>query len=333
MIPGAASGTRRGAGPAAAPMTLHLLDITGPVYLLIGLGYTAARMGWIAPDQVRALGRFVISFCVPAMLLRTLSHTPIERTLEFSFLGPYAIGSLLAMALVLVVARLALRRPMSLAAMQALGASGSNSLFIGFPILHQLIGPPAALALALVQVVENLLVIPLGLVLADAQAGHSRLDTLRRTLAALGRNPMVLGIGAGLLLSLLGWTFPAPVDKALAMLVGAAAPTALFVVGASLAGLVLSGLWRDLALVAGGKLLLHPLCVGLVLAVWHPPAPEMRVAALMFAAVPMMSIYPVLGQRHGHERFCAGALLAATLASIVTVNALIALLPALAFLR
>lgn len=314
-------------------MNLDLLEITGPVYLLIGLGWLAARTGWVAPEQVRSLGRFVILFCVPAILLRTLAHTPIARTLQVDFLGPYALGSLVAMGAVLAVAKVGLRRPMSLAALQALGASASNSLFIGFPVLHQLIGPPAALALALVQIVENVLVIPLGLALADAQSGHSRLASLRLTLLALLRNPMILGILAGLTVSALELSLPGPLDKALGMLVGAAAPTALFVVGGSLAGLKLSGMRVDLGLVAGGKLLLHPLCVAVALYFWRPQASELCIAALVFASVPMMSIYPVLGQRYDHEKFCAGALLAATLGSIVTVNALIALLPRLTFLR
>ena len=60
-----------------------------------------------------------------------------------------------------------------------------------------------------------------------------------------------------------------------------------------------------------------------------PPAtPELRAAALLFAAMPMMSIYPMLAQRYGHERLSAAALLAATVASFFTISLLIALLPA-----
>ena len=44
--------------------------------------------------------------------------------------------------------------------------------------------------------------------------------------------------------------------------------------------------------------------------------------------MPMMSIDPVLAQRFGHERFCAAALLAATVASFFTLSVLIALIPA-----
>ncbi|MDQ5897381.1 MAG: malonate transporter [Pseudomonadota bacterium] len=114
------------------------------------------------------------------------------------------------------------------------------------------------------ELVENVVVIPLGLMLADARTGHSRRESLRLTLKALMHNPMILGILAGLLVSALDLGLPGPVDKALGMLAGGSAAT-----------------------------------------------------ALLFASVPMMSIYPVLGQRFGHEKLCAGALLAAALPHLI----------------
>jgi len=112
-------------------MGFELLGITGPIYLPIGLGWLAARRAWMTAEQGRALGRFVAQFCVPALLIRTLSRLSPAETLQADFLVPFAAGSLLAMGIVLAVSTLALRRPWSLAAMQALGASSSNSLFIG----------------------------------------------------------------------------------------------------------------------------------------------------------------------------------------------------------
>lgn len=46
----------------------------------------------------------------------------------------------------------------------------------------------------------------------------------------------------------------------------------------------------------------------------------LRMAALAFAAMPMLSIYPILAQPHGEEAFCAAALLLTTLLSFVTIS-------------
>ena len=56
---------------------LQILLVTGPIYLLIALGYVSVRQGWVDKGGVRVLGRFVAMFCVPALLLRSLSRQPL----------------------------------------------------------------------------------------------------------------------------------------------------------------------------------------------------------------------------------------------------------------
>jgi len=138
---------------------------------------------------------------------------------------------------------------------------------------------------------------------------------------------MILAIFSGLTVSALGWHIPAVLDQTVSLAAAAAPPTALFVIGGSLVGLQLAGIRGDIALITCGKLLLHPLCVLAFVLLFPPEQPLLRAAAILFAAMPMLSIYPVLAQRHGHERICAAALLAATVSSFVSISLLIALLP------
>lgn len=100
----------------------------------------------------------------------------------------------------------------------------------------------------------------------------------------------------------------------------------LFVIGGSLVGLQTKGMRRDVSVIALGKLLLHPLAVGLMMWLAPPADPALRVAAVIFASVPMLSIYPVLAQKYGFEGFCAAALLLATVLSFVTINGVLWLL-------
>jgi len=72
--------------------------------------------------------------------------------------------------------------------------------------------------------------------------------------------------------------------------------------------------------VALAKLLLHPLAVFAMLWLLPPIDPPLRMAAVIYASMPMLSIYPILAQRYHYEGFCAAALLVATLLSFVTVS-------------
>ncbi len=308
----------------------QILSVTIPVYLLIAVGWIAVRMGMFSKPDLRILGKLVVSFCLPALVFHALSTRDIADVLHPAYLLAYGCASLLVQLGGLAWARRVQRKPWSLAALTGLGMSASNSGFVGLPIVQALIGPIAGVALALNMLVENLVVIPLALALAERDGDAAEVtrrwhDTLRQTLRGLLVNPLILAILAGLAFALLGLRLPEPVARAVQMASAASSPLALFLIGGTLVGLKVRGLLADVALVLMGKLILLPACVAALLwllAGWLPPVdPLLQAGAVLMAAMPMMSIYPVLAQKHGHEVFCAAALLAATVVSFFTVSA------------
>ena len=309
----------------------YVLTVTLPIYLGIALGYVVVMLGWFEPAEVKTLGKYTVRIGVPAVLFKSLAQQTPAAVFQLDYLAIYAAGSIAAMAIVAWTAWRGLKRPIGLAILQGLGASSSNSMFVGYPIVVQVIGPIAGVALALCMLVENLLVIPVALALMESAAHGGRESAWRTivgTLKNVARNPMILAILAGLMASLTGLHLPLALERFVAMTASATSPVALFVIGGSLVGLKLSGIRSDIALIVAGKLLLHPLCIlGLVL-LFPPENHLLGTAAVLIAAMPMMSIYPVLAQRDGHERLCSAALLAATVSSFFTIGLGLAWLPA-----
>jgi malonate transporter len=310
---------------------LQVLTLTIPVYLLIAIGYASVKAGMFHAADMRVLGRFVVGFCLPGLLFNALASRDLGEVLQARYLAGYAIGSVAMVLGGMWVARRLQRKPLDLAALQGLGMGQSNTGFFGYAIAAPLLGEPASVALALTMMVENLLVLPLGLALADAGASGQRGSqtfgpALRGSLRGLLRNPMIIAISAGFAFAMLGLRLPEPVARTVQLVATASSPVALFVVGGTLAGFSLRGVWRDVAFVGGAKLLLHPLAVGGMLWLLGPVDAALWTAAILFASSPMLSIYPVVAQKHGHEGLCAATLLATTAASFFTVNAVLWLL-------
>nr|WP_315241615.1 AEC family transporter [uncultured Albidiferax sp.] len=305
---------------------LQILAITAPIYLIIAAGYLSGRYGMFSKPDMRVLGRFVINFCLPAMIFNALSKRPLAEVLNGTYLLAYAGGSLAVITLAMLVARRLRGQGTPMATMQSLGMAASNSGFVGYPIVLQLLGPTAGVALALTMLVENLLVLPLCFAMADndgQDAARRWHHTLWISLRNLLKNPMVLAILAGFTFSMLDLHLPAVLAQTVQIVATASSPVALFVIGGSLVGLKLDGVRRDLAWVATGKLILHPLAVFFCLWLLPPIAPELRVAAVLFAAMPMLSIYPVVAQKYGLEGFTAAALLVTTVASFFSISGLL----------
>lgn len=317
-----------GAGPSAADNTPirmsgipDLLTLTVPLFLLIGLGFAAVRSGLFDETQVRTLGHFVLYIALPALIVRAFAQRALGDVFDAHYVAAVALGAMVVFAVGWMAARL-MKLPREAAALAALGMTGSNSGYIGYPLAVLVIGPGAAVALALNMLVENLLVIPLALALAEsaASSGQGWRRAARETAQRLSRSPLILSIGTGVLLSSFELSLPAPLARAVDMLAVASAPVALFAIGGMLHGTSARGLAAPLALIVGGKLVLHPLAVAGALQVFPVADRSLATAAVLMAAVPMIAIYPVLGQRFGQQRLCAAALLVAVLASVLTIN-------------
>lgn len=308
---------------------VDILGITGPIYLAIALGYVATRRGVFAKADMQVFGKFTLNVALPALLFNALSQRRIGEILNGQYLLAYAVGGMLMLLLGLLWARKVKGQSLSYSSMMAMGMSCPNSGFVGYPIMLLTWGPVAGVALALNMVIENLLLIPLLLAVADSDGGQARQwpKVLLQTLKNLMQNPMIWGITAGFLFSLSGWAMPAPVGRTVDLFAQASAALSLFVIGGSLVGLKAEGLRNTVTPIVLGKLFLSPLIMWAVLQWWVPiDDPALRGAVLLTSALPMLGIFTILSQRHGHGAISAAALLVTTVVSFVSLSALLGLL-------
>ena len=302
---------------------LNILTITGPIYIAMGLGYATTQRGFFSKADAQVLGRFVMYVALPAMLFNALAQRHFEDVLHAGFLWAYGAGSFFAFVSAFAIWRWARGKGVTESALAALGSSSPNSGYIGYPILLQVMGPEAGVGLALALLVENLLIIPMALVLSDAGAQRQAASwqtTLRQSLWRLRKNPMLWAIVLGIVASMLNLQLPEVVNKTIQLFAVACSALALFVIGSSLVDLRVSGLLGQVSWIVVGKLVVHPLAVAAVLWWWGPMAPNLQMAALLLSAMPMLSIYPLLAQPHGLQGFCAATLLATTVVSFFTIS-------------
>jgi predicted permease len=312
---------------------LDILSTTAPIYLAIAIGYLAVRFGLFGKADLRVLGRFVVNVALPAMLLDALTRGRFEDVLNAGYLAAYVTGSLICLALALSWARRLAPDDPGARPYIAMGMVFSNSGYVGFPVMLLALPSVAGVALALNVLVENILLLPLVLSLIDRQTARtkSRWAAVGSVVLGLRRNPILLSIFAALILLLLKIELPSPLSRTVALFAHASSAIALFTIGGTLCGMPFKELGVRVGAITAGKLLLHPLCIWLALALCPRvglPAlpPDLYLALLLTGTLPTMSIYPLLGMRHGYEKFCAAALLSTTILSFFTLSGLLAAL-------
>lgn len=302
-----------------------ILNITAPIFLLIALGYAAVRHGLLTRNELTGLGRFVINFAVPSLLFNATAQRSSLDLLDFELLRVYTLGSLAVVAGALMVVCILQKHSLRTGVIYAMGMSLSNSAFIGFPIATQLIGSSAGTMLTLYVIVEVMILLPLLLILAEAGEtnGGNWTVVFAEILTRLVKNPMILAILLGIAMSSSRFALPPALSRAIDMLSGASAPVALFYIGGTLTGLSLKGMTKGIFVIAFGKLILHPLAIFTVFCILHFNDPGLKSAAIINAGMPMLSIYPILGQKYGQENFCAAAMVITTILSFFSLNALL----------
>jgi malonate transporter len=170
--------------------------------------------------------------------------------------------------------------------------------------------------------VENMLMLPLVMVLAESgkSKGAALRSTLLQAFSTLLRSPIILSIVAGFIFAILEIRPAESVTRAIDMFAMTSAPIALFVIGGTLVGLEIKGMIGDVLQIVVGKLLIHPLAVFTAVMLLPFIAPQLKMAAVIFACVPMLSIYPILGHRYHLEGVCAAALMGATVTSFFSIT-------------
>src|SRR5512134_1621210 len=106
---------------------LSVLVITGPIFVMIGIGFLAGRLGMFGAADMRVLGKFVLNFALPALVFQALAQRPVAEILDGPFLVAYGGGSLLVLGGAFALARYGRRKPLPDSALIGMGAAFSNS--------------------------------------------------------------------------------------------------------------------------------------------------------------------------------------------------------------
>ncbi|SBS30283.1 putative transporter YfdV [Marinomonas spartinae] len=300
-----------------------VLNITAPIFFLILLGYLVVRFELLPAMSLPGLSRFVLYLALPALVFTKLLNMDLAKSINISYMAVYAGSGLITLTTTVFVCRWFFKDNWVASGVRGLGATMPNSAFIGFPVLLQFFHHPPTQAFAMSIMVENIILMPLGLIFVEAMYGKNSAGGDRVVFPIFKRvisNPIILSVCAGLIGSSIGFSLPVFLSRGLDMLALASAPVALIVIGGSLVGVSIKGSLKQITLVATGKLIFFPLVVMMLLSLTPNLPSELKAAVIVFSAVPMFSIYPIIGDKYGERSFCASTLLITTVASFFTLS-------------
>ena len=286
----------------------------GPLFLLILFGAVLSYRRWPGSEFWSQLERVIYYVLFPAMLVGTLATADVAAV-PVGRLAITLLGTISVLALLLWRVRGWMR----------LEAAAFTSVFQGALRFNTYVGVAGAAALhgsagATTAAVAVALMVPVVNVLCVASfvaAGTLGKASMRKSVAALAQNPLILGCLVGIGLNVSGIGLPGWSEDSVTLLGRAALPLGLVAVGVALRPAALLRLDRGVMVTNGIKLLLLPALV-LVLA-WLVGLDNVtRDVALLFAALPTATSAYILSRQLGGD--------AELMAAIITGQTLLAML-------
>lgn len=312
---------------------LNIFLTISPVFILMGLGYLAFKMQLIKAEAMPSLGNIILYCAIPAVMIGGLSKVHISDILEPYFMLAYGLGLITSLLISLWLALKLKGNGLSFSAIQVMGATIPNSMFVGFPVVLLSLNhaETASLGLMMAVLLENIIILPISLMLLEYGAGQhqaSRFEIWRSVGLRIIKNPLIIAIAVGVLLSLFNLQLPKPITQSLDLLSKISAGLALLFIGAALANIKPKTQldYSNISLVVLGKLIIEPLMVAMFIMLLPAFNPTLQKTAILMAAAPMMSIYPIIGERYGFRDFCASTLFVTTLLSFLSIAMVLLLL-------
>ncbi len=297
-----------------------------PLFGLILAGYISGRLKLLDDGAIKGLNVFVFTFAVPALLVRSLAGGGSPQAGDFDIVYAYFGGALLIFALGALIGRFVFRTTLAEQALMGMTAAFGNVVMMGIPLAYVAFGTDAILPITLVASFHSPLMLPLTMVLVELDRGHG--DGLARVAGqaalAVFTNPIVLSIIVGACGAIAAGPCP---DRSMVScsLPGAAAPCALFALGATLAQFKLGGNRAEIATLLVIKLTLMPALVWAI-ATYVFRLPDLHVGvATILAALPSGANLFILARRYDiFVARSASAVLMSTAVSVVTIALLLA---------
>ncbi len=291
-----------------------------PIALLVGAGVLARATGVLREGDTRVLNAYVYWFALPALFVANISEMNLDRgNVRFVLACVLPVlGAAVVLALLSRVFGLARGTFVLIAVSTVFGSLA----FFGIPfVIFAFPGVEAERLAALAAASTSLAAVAVTIALLE----YARLESpgflagLRLVGSRLGRNPLVLSIAVGVVLSASGARLTLPIERPLHMLGTTTATVSFFMLGAFLYGrrYVNLGAAAGLALLRLGLL---PLAA-LVVADFMGLAGLERTTAVLMNGMPVAVSLLVLSERYGfHQETIASLVLLSSVGSALTLN-------------
>lgn len=293
------------------------LGVITPVYTLVAIGYLLGkRLGL----EAQTLSRYAYFILVPAFVFKVMSTADMPIRLAFQMVSYIVVVHVVIAAAALALA-LALRRSAEMVGAYVVIAVFGNVGNFGLPLVEFHLGTEALVPAT----VYFLAVIVIAFVISVAAASWHKGGSWHAMLSVL-KTPALVALVPAIAFNFSDTAPPLFIARSADLLGSAMVPTMLVTLGVQLSAAQQIRIDRDILMSTGVRLLGAPV-LALLLATPFALTDTARVAGILQASMPTAVLAVLIALEHKlMPSFVTTAVLFSTLASVITLTLLMALI-------
>lgn len=265
-----------------------LLQIVAPVFLVVVAGYAAVRFRYLSDEIIDPLVKYTVSAAVPCLLFLAMVRVDLSQAVHPGALAGFFGASLVIFIATMILSRVVWQRRPGEGVSVGFSAIFSNVVMLGIPISERAYGGDVTAAVFGIIAFHTPFNYFLGFIAMELirRDGQTLGAALTKAASTTFRNPLMIGLLAGIVVNLTGLILPEVVISGLDMVAASAVPVALFSLGGVLTRYKLRDEVTEASMVSIMSLLVHPGLAWVLTSQVFDLPPEYVRAAVILAAMP-----------------------------------------------
>lgn len=216
---------------------IYSINVTIPIFLVMVLGYFLRRRGMLNENFVNVANKFNFDVTLPFMVFRDIAAVDIRSVFDLKYVLFCAIASSVCFWVVWGLAKLFMKDK-SLIGAFVQASFRSSAAVMGLAFISNLYGPSAMGPLMIIGAVPLYNIYSVLVLTFEAEDDGTGRDTgkLKEACVNILKNPIIISIVLGLIVSLCKLDFPVLVDNTIDNVAKMATPLALITLGAGFEG-------------------------------------------------------------------------------------------------
>ena len=298
-----------------------VLNLTIPMFSLIGIGYMLRRIQFMSEQDGTVLSKFAFYILLPPLMFTSILSGDASRSLNINFIFSYEIITISIFVLTYLLGVLIKLKTME-KAIFGLNAAYPNYGYIGVPLCILAFGAEAAIPLALILLADTF-------VLLTTLIFYKLTETRKTSLRELGKeiiqrfiyNPLMMSVFVAFIFSTVDIKIVTAIDRTLSIVAASATAVALIALGVSLNVTSIKNQKSVLFFITVIKLIVHPILIFIVFQFQTNIDPIWVKTAIVCASLPVAANVFVLANYYKNfESESAAAITITTIVSSITVT-------------